>query len=388
MSEVLSIDENLTAMNFPAPLIRQMNQAKHINAISLGIGQLWKWFDTAPEVLGVLSQLGTGDTSIFDYWPNAGTWEFRQAVAENQWKKDRKKYGPENVLSTIGVQNAVQVALGTLNNLWTKRVLIPEVNFGIYKKIPASFGMQVETYKLTWDFGVDLEYLSGIMQEDDIIILNPVANPTGRVLNSQELQELATLLNEKLPKWYVISDEIYDELVYDTGVETGSFSKYFDRTIVCNGVSKSGAMAWVRVGWVVSENAKLIEAMTWFNTNQISSPSPLNQALALPVVRGETQTTIDGYNNVLLDNRARAMMVLNDMWLPYHKPEWSFYIFPKISDTIKDVKQACLDAAWNPEWVVVIPWVAFWAERNVRISLASIQSDFRKWMERFKKLFS
>lgn len=386
-----SIDERLAAMNFPAPLIRQMNQAAHKDAIKLWLWELGKGFDLAPEILQKIEEINIQirgwNKSLFDYGPNAGDPELRNAVAQQQGIKDGKEYNSSNTLITIWVQNAMQTALGTLNRLGAKRVLIPSINFWIYKKIPSDFWMEVVHYNLTPDYGIDLQHLSDTVQKDDIIILNPVANPTGRVLSSQELEELAILLQEKLPRWYVISDEIYDSLVYgDT--ETSSFSRFFDRTITCNGISKSGAMAGLRVGWVVSSDTKLIEAMSSFNTSQISSPAPLNQKLALPVVNWETQASIDWYNQVLLANRERALQVLWSMWLNTQIPQGSFYIFPQITDTIADVKQACLQAAKHPEGVVVIPWQAFWAERNVRISLATGTQRFAVWMDRFQKLFS
>jgi aspartate aminotransferase len=388
----ISIDERLESLQFPAPLIRQMNQIASEWAVNLGLGQLGKWFSLAPEIIQknreVMGSLEWWNKSIFDYGPNAGMEEFRQVVAENQSKKDGRKYSKLNVLSTIGVQGAMYTALWKLSQLWARRVLIPEVNFGIYKSIPTSFGMEVVTYKLNPDYWIDLNYLESVVQSWDIMILNPVANPTGRVLSEVEMTDISNLLNKRLLQGYVISDEIYDALVYDGDVETWSFSKYFHRTIICNGVSKSGAMAGLRVGWIISENTKLIEAMTSFQTTQLSSPAPFNQALSLPIVLWQTQNTINWYNDLLRENRDRAMKILDDMWLPYIKPQWSFYIFPTIKDTIKDVKEACMKAAWDEKWVVVIPGQAFWAPKNVRISLATPNDQFSEWMERFQTLFS
>ena len=365
-----------------------MNQAASKWAVNLWIGQLWKWFEVAPEIYAKHHEIGERLSTITNYGPNAGTLEFRKAVAENQWRKDGNQYSETNVLSTVWVQQAMYTSIGTLNKLWAKRVLIPEINFGIYHKIPKGFDMEVETYKLTDDFWIDLNHLNDIIREDDVVILNPVWNPTGKVLASEDLQDLGSLLEDKLTVWYAISDEIYDELVYDEEADTWTFSKYFDRTIVCNWVSKSGAMAWARVGWIVSQNEKLIQAMTSFNTGQISWTSPINQTLALPVVRWETQDTINGYHYSLIQNRGTAMKILDNMWLPYVKPEGSFYIFPSIWDIISDVKQACINAAQDEKGVVVIPGEAFGAEKHVRISFASNVDNFEKGMNRFKALFN
>lgn len=387
-----NIDERLGCRQFPIPLIRQMNQSASVWAINLWLWQLGKWFSLAPEILeqmkDVLQIVEWWNKSIFDYWPNAWTLDFRRAIANNQSNKDGNKYTESNVVSTIWVQWAMYTALWTLSQLWAKRVLIPEVNFGIYRKIPENLGMEVCTYKLTDNHGIDINYLSYIIKQGDIVILNPVANPTWRVLSSIEMQDIWQLLEEKLPNGYVISDEIYDALVYDNEVQSWSFSKYFERTIVCNGVSKSGAMAWLRSGWIVSQNMKLIEAMTSFQTTQLSSPAPFNQVLSIPIVTGKTQETIDSYNQTLLENRDIALKILDKMELSYVKPQWSFYIFPTIRDTIEDVKEACMKVAWNQNWVVIIPWQAFWAKRNVRISLACPTDTFWEWMSRFETLFS
>jgi aspartate/methionine/tyrosine aminotransferase len=155
-------------------------------------------------------------------------------------------------------------------------------------------------------------------------------------------------------------------------------------------------MAWARVGWIISENKKLIKAMTAFNTNQISSPPTENQLMSIPVVNWETKNTIEWYNKILLQNREIAKRVLEHLDMKYVEPKWSFYIFPEIinnltSNTNKAVFDYCLNTAKQENWVVVIPGEAFWettkATNNIRISLAVDPINFEEAMDRFKKTF-
>jgi aspartate/methionine/tyrosine aminotransferase len=154
-------------------------------------------------------------------------------------------------------------------------------------------------------------------------------------------------------------------------------------------------MAWTRVGWIISENKKLIQAMTAFNTNQISSPPTENQLIAIPVVNWQTRKTIEWYNKILLQNRETAKKVLDNLDMKYIEPKWSFYIFPEIinhiTNTNKTVFDYCLNTAKQENWVVIIPGKAFWetpkATNNIRISLAVNSTKFEEAMDRFKKTF-
>lgn len=399
----MTIDKNLSSKEYSAPIIRQINQATcktpWKESISLWLGQLWNGFDIALEIIEVLQwtvkDLNKWKNTSVMYSPNAGLASLRTEVAKNQSLKDGKEYDMENVAITIWVQNAMQATIWVLKQNGAKRVLIPEINFWIYKKIPASYDMEVVTYKLTDDFGIDLKDLENKVEKDDLIIFNSPANPTWKVLSEQEVKQLWELLENKLTRWYAISDEIYDELVYEPWKKATSISKYFDRTIVLNWVSKSWAMAGDRVGWVVSQNKDFIKAFVSFNTNQISSPPTLSQLMALPVVKWETAETITKYRKILLNNREYVMNVFDRLGIKYTKPEWSFYIFPKIIDKIPNPKtnrtiyKFSYDLSAQENGVVVIPWEAFWdskqAQESIRISLAVPEEKFQEGIDRLVK---
>ncbi|TAJ14505.1 pyridoxal phosphate-dependent aminotransferase [Marinilabiliaceae bacterium JC017] len=376
----MTIDERLATTEFPLPAIREVNMAKHATGISLGLGEL-KTFPVDNKIIEAMNaSLLNGGTS---YTQNAGLPELRRVVAAQQEKQDGYSYTEENVVVTVGVQNAVYTTVKTLSLLGAKRVLVPQVNFGIYKKIPAEFGLEVCTYPLTTDFGVDINGLSAMLKPDDIIIINSPGNPTGRVFSAEEQQQLADLLREKLTEGYVISDEIYGRLVYE-GAPFRSFSNYFERTIVVDGISKSGAVAGLRVGWVIARTARLAKAITSNNATIISTPPTANQFAAIPVVEGETQSTIDNYNIILKRNRDLVTRVLDRLYIPYVLPTGSFYIFPDLKDFVgENTKEFCLSLAKKENGVVVIPGVAFGAPNHIRISLAS--AEIEEGMRRFEK---
>jgi len=317
-----------------------------------------------------------------NYTENAGLPELRRTVAEAQKIQDGFDYKQENVIITIGVQNALYSTINTLSKLGAKRVLIPKINFGFYKKVPKEFDLDIETYPLNKDFGIDTNKLEEILDPEDILILNSPANPTGRVFTKDEQEGLGDLFNRKLKQGYVLSDEVYEKFVYD-GENPGSFSKYFDRTIVLNGISKSGASAGLRVGWAITRNETLAQAITSNNAPTIGCPPTPNQFTAIPVVRGETQDSINKYNSSLKKNRDYAMEVLDDLSIPYITPKGSFYIFPDLKEIVgDDTKQFCLDTAKKEKGVVVIPGIAFGSPSNIRISLAT--SQIKEGMDRFK----
>ncbi|MBK3516820.1 pyridoxal phosphate-dependent aminotransferase [Carboxylicivirga marina] len=368
----MSIDERLANTNFPLPAIREVNLSKHPSGISLGLGEL-KNFRVDKKIFESLqNNWSNGGTS---YTQNAGLPGLRKAIAQKQHEQDGFDYDETNVVVTIGVQNAIYTSIRTLQKLGAKRVLIPSIHFGIYKKIPADFGLEVLCYPLNDDFSINLQALEELILPDDIIILNSPSNPTGKVFTSDELKSLAKLLEQKLTEGYVISDEIYGALVYE-GTAFESFSKYFERTITADGVSKSGAVAGLRVGWLVTRNQQLAKALTSNNATIISTPPTVNQFAALPIVKGETNATIQDYNQVLKNNRDKVESFLKGMDIPFNSPRGSFYIFPKLSSIVgEDTKDFCLETASKENGVVVIPGIAFGAKEHIRISLATDEMD-------------
>ncbi|MBS2212460.1 pyridoxal phosphate-dependent aminotransferase [Carboxylicivirga mesophila] len=367
----MNIDERLENTNFPLPAIREINLSKHPSSISLGLGEL-KSFTVDPQIFDALSSNWNNGIS---YTQNAGLPALRQAIARNQKQQDGFDYNENHVVVTIGVQNAMYTSIRTLQKLGAQRVLIPSIHFGIYKKIPAEFGMEVICYPLNSDFSINLPALEELLLPDDVIIINSPSNPTGKVFSTVELSNLGELLSRKLTKGYALADEIYSALVYE-GEAAESFSKFFKRTIIANGISKSGAVAGLRVGWLITRNENLAKAFTSHNATIISTPPTANQYAALPIVNGQTTNTINQYNQLLKVNRNKVMTMLDSLDIEYNTPRGSFYIFPKIGNKITcNIKEFCITTASKTNGVVVIPGLAFGAEEYMRISLATAEMD-------------
>ncbi|NPA37078.1 MAG: pyridoxal phosphate-dependent aminotransferase [Chlorobi bacterium] len=366
----MTIDERLASTGFPLPAIREVNLALHPTGISLGLGEL-RDFETDSKITESL--IKSLNKNGMNYCPNAGLPELRYAIANAHGKEDENNYTDENVIITVGVQNAIYSTVKTLKKLGAKRILIPEINFGIYKKIPLEFGLKVETYRLNPDYGIDIDHLKNIINEDDIVIINSPANPTGRVLDSSEQTMLSKLFREKLKNGYVISDEIYGKLVYE-GEPFVPFSCFYDRVITVSGISKSGASAGLRVGWIITNNKFLAKAIVSNNATIISAPPTANQYAAIPVVTGETAETLKRYNEILKNNRNNAIEFLKKMQIPYVKPRGSFYIFADLKSIVgEETKRFCIDTAKKENGVVVIPGGAFGANSKIRISLATLK---------------
>lgn len=376
----MNIDERLANTHFPLPAIREVNQSKHSTGISLGLGEL-KNFEVDDQIYSAMcNSWKNGGTA---YTQNAGLPQLRMVVAQRQQEQDGHTYDEENVVITVGVQNAIYTSIKTLKRLGTKRILIPSIHFGIYKKIPAEFDLEVHCYPLSDDFNIDLVALEEMLLPDDIVIINSPSNPTGIVFSNDHLEELGALFRKKLSNGYVIADEIYGALVYD-GAPFTSFSKYFERTIIADGISKSGAVAGLRVGWLITRNKQLAKAFTSNNASVISAPPTINQYAAIPIIEGKTQNTINRYNSILKANRDEVVQLLEDLNIPYNLPRGSFYIFPKLDQIVgTNTKSFCMDTASKENGVVVIPGVAFGAKEYIRISLATNQ--MKEALSRLKK---
>lgn len=349
------------------------------DVISLGIGEP-DFVTPQPIVQAGIRSLQHGDTH---YTSNSGLAELRQAVADYLERLYRISYNPDTeVLITVGVSEALYLALLALINP-RDQVIVPEPCFVSYTPgvvftggEPIVIGTSAEN-----DFQVTAtEIERAITPATKALLLGYPNNPTGAVLTHERLLEIASVAERH--NLFVISDEIYDRLVY--GIEHTHFATLPNmrpRTVVLGGFSKSHAMTGWRLGYAVGP-AEIIAAMRKIHQYLImSAPTTAQIAMAetLNVVDDEVERMRCEYD------RRRRLLVngFNELGLTCFEPRGAFYAFPSVRASGLDEETFC-QKLLEEEQVAVIPGSAFGASGAgfVRACYATSYEKLEKALER------
>lgn len=323
------------------------------DVISLGIGEP-DFTTPARSIEAGLQALQRGETH---YTSNNGIIELREALSQYIEGLYGIHYDPQNeLLIAVGVSEAMYLATtATLNP--GDEVIIPEPCFVSYKpEVIFSGGVPVmiPTYYEN-DFQVTAQDIeAAITPKTKILLLGYPNNPTGAVLTRERLQEIAKVAEKH--DLLVISDEIYDRLVYGiTHTQFATLPGMRDRTIVLSGFSKSHAMTGWRIGYAAA-NADLIAAMRRIHQYTIMSAPTVAQYAALEALKceDEVQMMVREYD------RRRRLLVdgLNRLGLDCFEPRGAFYAFPRITTTGMSENDFC-DLLLQEEKVAVIPGIGF-----------------------------
>jgi aspartate aminotransferase/aminotransferase len=305
------------------------------------------------------------------YTVTQGIPELREAVSE-QYKR---QFGVtfDDVLITSGVSGGLMLAFIALVQPGDE-VLLPDPYFVMYKHLANLFGGKpvfVDTYP---DFALRPELLEKkVSKKTKLLVINSPANPTGRVYTTDELKAIAEFARRH--NLLVISDEIYDRFIYDQPFET--FAKYYDRTLLLNGLSKSSAMTGWRVGWAAGPR-EVIESMKMLQQYSFVCAPSFAQKAALTAMDYD----IDKHIREYCSKRDLIYNGLKDDF-DVEKPGGAFYIFPKApgGDGVKFVEKAIQNN------VLIIPGNVF-SEQNThfRLSFAAPDSTIQKGIEILQKL--
>jgi aminotransferase len=324
------------------------------NVISLGIGE--PDFTTPQPIIdaGVRS-LKQGETH---YTSNAGIFELRQAVGDNLEKLYGVQYDPaQEIIITVGVSEALYLAFTALLNPGDE-VIIPTPCFVSYQaEVALAGGVPVEVYtNMEEDFQPNPAVIAkAITPKTKAILLGYPNNPTGAVVSREKLQAIADLAEKH--DLVVVSDEIYDRLVY--GHEHVCFSSLpgmQERTLLLGGFSKSYAMTGWRIGYAAGP-ADLIKGLVRIHQYSVMSAPTISQYAALEALRiGEpyVQDMLAEY-----DRRRKLMHSgMNELGLPTFEPHGAFYVFSNIQNTGMD-DETFAERLLNEEEVAVVPGSSF-----------------------------
>ena len=303
------------------------------DVISLGIGEP-DFVSPAPVVEAAVASLEAGKTG---YTANLGLMELREAIADELHRLYGVRYNPKNeIVVTIGASEAMMIAMLALLDPGDE-ILIPEpcfVSYGPTAQFAGGRVVYVPT-RVETDFQVtaaDIE--SRITDRTKALFLGYPNNPTGAVLRRETMAEIAEVVEKH--DLFVISDEIYDRLVYGEAYERGhvcvpSLDGMWERTVLLGGFSKGYAMTGWRIGYACAPEP-LLRQMYKAHQYVVMSAPTVGQYGAVAGIR-EAQNDVEAMRQAYDQRRRVIVDGLNAAGLPTFEPEGAFYCFPDITST-------------------------------------------------------
>jgi aspartate aminotransferase len=369
-SLTLSIDSKAKAM-----------KAEGIDVCGFGAGE--PDFDTPEHIKrAAIEALQAGFTK---YTPNAGIPELRQAIADKLADDNGLNYRAGQVVVSNGAKHACYNAiLATCQP--GDEVIIPAPYWVSYPDMVRLVGaepvMVPTSERNAWKMRPE-DFENAMTPRTKMLIMNSPGNPTGSVYTHEELEAIVNVAAEE--DIYVLSDEIYEKLVYDDAkhVSIASLSKEaYDLTITINGFSKSYAMTGWRLGYLAAPDA-VTRAVDSIQSHTSSNPSSFSQYGALAALKGDQQPLadmreeFDMRRNYMFDRLSKISNVTAV------KPQGAFYILVNISQ-LGLTSQNFADRLLSKANVAVVPGAAFGDDRTVRFSYATSLDVIKKGLDRFQ----
>lgn len=323
------------------------------------------------------------------YGPSAGLPELRAAIAEYAGRLRGQRFFPEQVVVTPGAKPVMAFAIMALVETGDE-VIYPNPGFPIYESMIEYMGGRPVPIRLREErgFRLDAEELAAMVNpRTKLIVINSPANPTGGVLTKEDLRLIAeTALKNNV---WVLADEIYSEIVYDTRFESISqFTEIHPRLIILDGFSKTFAMTGWRVGYGIMP-VEMAEKMARIETNINSCTTTFVQRACLAALKGPREPV---EKMVAEFKRRRDFIVEGLNQLPGFrclKPQGAFYVFPNIEGTGMDCK-VLSDRLLEEEGVACLAGTCFgkFGDGFLRFSYANSIENIAKALERMRRFLS
>lgn len=335
-----------------------------------------KFFDIANKMEGVIS-LGVGEPDFRTPWQvrsaairslekantrytsNRGLDELRLEISRYVERKYCASYDPESeILVTVGGSEAIDMTLRALISVGDE-VIIPQPSYVCYEPITRICGgvPVIINTKAENDFKITPEELrAAITPRTKALILPYPCNPTGAIMEREDLEKLARVLEST--NICVVSDEIYSELTFgkERHVSISSIEGMKERVVLINGFSKAFSMTGWRMGYACGP-APLIKEITKIHQFAIMCAPTTSQYAATEALRScdeDVERMREEY-----DARRRIIVKgFNDIGLPCREPKGAFYAFPSIESTGLSSEEFCERLLYSKK-VAVVPGTAF-----------------------------
>jgi aspartate aminotransferase len=362
--------------------------AEGIDVIGFGAGE--PDFDTPQYIKdAAVKSLQAGFTK---YTPTGGIPELHKAICEKLKTDNGLDYAPNQIIVSLGAKHSIYNAvLATVDP--GDEVIIPSPYWVSYPEIVGLAGGKcvfVEADEST-GFTVPVEKLrAAVTDKTRMLILNSPSNPTGGVYNREQVKQIAELAVEK--GFYVLSDEIYEKVIYD-GREHVSIASLSDeikkQTITINGFSKAFSMTGWRLGYAAAEK-EIVSAMTAIQSHSASNLVSFTQPAAIAALHGPKEV-IDKMVSEFDKRRRYIVERLNAIdGINCTMPGGAFYVFPNVSGLFgKSADGNVLKCSGCVEsWllddarVAVVAGAGFGANDYIRVSYATSMDNIQKGMDR------
>ncbi len=362
-----------------------------IDVVGFGAGE--PDFDTPRHIaeagIQAIKEGKTRYTSAF------GIDSLREEICKKLKEKNRLDYEYDQIILSSGAKHSLSTALQAICNPGDE-IIVPSPYWVSYPEMVRIAGAEPVIVKTEKDNGFRItagQLKEAITGRTKALMLNSPLNPVGTVYSEEELQEIAEVAVEK--DIFVISDEIYEELVYDDArhVSIASLNPQIkSRTIVINGMSKAYAMTGWRLGYAAAEK-EIIKAMGAIQGHAISHPSSITQYAGLAAVKGDQSVVSRMVKEY--DSRRRYVMKRLDTieGIEYVKPTGAFYLYISLEKLLnKALGGQVIDSAMtfarlllDEAEVAVIPGEAFGDNRYIRISYATSMEQLEKGLNRMEE---
>ncbi len=331
----------------------------------------------------VTRQLAAGNTHYSD---SRGNEDLRIRLAQKLTEENNAPYTEDQILITPGGKMAVYLTVRALVNPGDEVIWLAPGWVSYPSIVEASGGVPVAVHlRYDEDYRITQEALEAAVSErTKLLIINYPNNPTGRILTESDIEELSAFLRAH-PDIYLLSDEIYEKIIYDgkQTVSMASFPEFFGRTIIVNGFSKCSAMTGWRVGYLACADPDLYDLIWKLFQHSLSCTSVFLQEGALVALDcpEETEAMRKAYE------RRRDILVDGIRDIPkieLTSPSGAFYAWTRF-DTDMGSDELC-EKLLLTEKIAGIPGGAYGEEDAVcvRFSFAASDDELRAALPRFK----
>jgi len=369
-------------------------KSQGVDVVSFGAGE--PDFNTPENIIqAAIKAMHDGKTK---YTPAGGILELKQTIC-NKFKNDNNlEYKPNQItISTGAKQCLANVFMAILNPADEVLIQVPYwVSYPELIKLADGVPIFVETSKENNYKYTISELEKSLTDKTKAILLNSPNNPTGTIYNEEELLEIANFAKEH--DLLIISDEIYEKLIYDgeKHISIASLNEdAYERTIVINGVSKTYAMTGWRLGYVATSE-KITKLMTSIQSHMTSNVNTITQYATIEALNGP----LEELNNMIkeFENRRNFMIYklekLNEISII--KPSGAFYIMVNISAYLNTTfKEQTINNSVDfakvlleEEKVAVIPGISFGLDNFIRLSYATSMDIIENGIDRISTFLS